>query len=146
MIHVKIISSVLCILVLWLVTLYESIFHGRLLHFQLGGVCFLSKRRILRLLPNRRRLIPNNWRSVFPKYLKGVFFHGKVSVSNGPAKHLMGTLCQTKYYLINIFLCIMLNSSTLDLLNVIGFLNPFLKWDFIYFFNFFRVTAWAYRV
>ena len=46
--------------------LHESILHELFMHFQLGGVCFLYKR------------------SVFPKYLRGVFFYCQASVSYGP--------------------------------------------------------------
>ena len=64
--------------------LHESIFHGHFRQFQLGGVCFISKRRILLLLPNGRRLFVKKWRSVFPKCFGGVCFHCEASASNGP--------------------------------------------------------------
>ena len=52
------------------------------MHFQLGGVCFIRKRRIFLLLPNGRRLFPKNWRNVFPKCFGGVCFHCEASASN----------------------------------------------------------------
>ena len=80
----KIIASVSCILFLRLVLLHGIIFHGRCMHFKLGGLCFLSRRRILLLLPIRRCLFPKNWRSVFPKYFRGVFFHYEAFASYVP--------------------------------------------------------------
>ena len=78
-----------------IVLLHDRILHGYFMHFQLGGVCFISKRRNLLLLPNGRRLFPKNWRNVFPKCFGGVCFHCEASASNGPTflRLKKNTLC-----------------------------------------------------
>ena len=79
--YIEIISSLSRILFIRLVILNETTFHE---YFQQRGVCFINKRCILLLLPNGRRLFPKKWRSVFPMYFRGVFFHCEASASYGP--------------------------------------------------------------